>query len=444
MARWLVVTQFLDKDNQPTRIMRNTDLDYAQSRGHMQWQTRMRYGQPAAIVNLDTEGPIGITVRANVPNVGSASASTDTRTWSGPPVVAGALGPHTVQIGWFPRETQPVRIVRIDPDGARRTIAVVPAPSSTYRDRTVAAQKDYRYVVYRRQRQPFVLATVHTPPEAQRTSVLAASGKGMWLFFSPNPFDDNYFGKMNAAAIVDQAVKAGLHYVELRTAYGAFWEVTPEAKPTIDAIIDGLADHGIGVVGWTVPRETTFEDLAASVQTAYYRTARGTTFTALAVDLERGDEFMGADPHGVHALALYMRYLRDALGPNYTLVATIEDPYLEHLDNAKFPYAAIAKYSDVLQPMAYWRMMRREPTTADQVKELLRGSYDTTLREARRTLPVSIGGQTTAEGPTGNPPPDEIIASLAISKQFGAIGECFFDWDGTQPNQWDALARTPW
>ena len=153
---------------------------------------------------------------------------------------------------------------------------------------------------------------------------------------------------------------------------------------------------------------------------------------------------MGGDPQKLDALWLYMQRLREALGPKYLLVSTVEDPYLEHLDLAKYPYRQIAQYSDVLQPMAYWRMMRRTPTTAAQVKVLLRASYEKLIAMSGRHLPVSIGGQTTAEGRNGYPSADEITASLDATRAAGAIGECFFAWDGTQPYQWDALAAYRW
>jgi len=114
------------------------------------------------------------------------------------------------------------------------------------------------------------------------------------------------------------------------------------------------------------------------------------------------------------------------------------------LNNKKYPYPQIARFSDVLQPMSYWRMMRRKPTTPAQVKVLLKGSYDRVRYLSGRKLPISIGGQTDAEGRNGYPPADEIIASLEVSKSLGAIGECFFAWDGTQPYQWDALADYRW
>jgi len=443
-ARWLVVTRFLDAQGKVTRIMANSDIDYLSRDGYLQWQTRLRYGQPAAILKTHHDGPMSMTIRANTPKLGSVTVRTDTRTWRGPRVVAQALGPHLIQIGWFPQENSLARVVRIDSLGRRAILTVIAGPSSTYRDTSVVPGARYRYILYRSDRAPVKIGPVAALPAAPRTSVTAAAGKAMWLYFTANPIDPIYYKHLDPKAIVDQAVRAGLHYVELRTAYGAYWEITPEAKPTIDAIVDGLAAHGIGTIGWTVPRDTTFEDLQASVRTAYYRTAKGTPFTGLALDLERGDEFMGGDPQKLDALWRYMQYLRGAVGPKYLLVATVEDAYLEHLDNAKYPFRQIANYSDVLQPMAYWRMMRRTPTTADQVKVLLRASYEKLLRMSGRTLPVSMGGQTSAEGRNGNPPADEITASLDVSKHVGAIGECFFDWFGTQPYQWDALARYRW
>jgi hypothetical protein len=442
-ARLLLVAHFWDAQNKPTIILANSDLDWTSSRGHVQWQNRMRYGSPAAVILVDTDGPIDATVRANKPNLGSVNVHADTRTWREPRVVASALGPHMAQIGWFPRATSAVHIERIDVAGKRETLADLPVGSSTYRDTTVEPAKHYRYVVTRGTNR-VALATVTTPPALGKTDVSMASGKAMWLFWSLNPIDDDYYGKLNARAIVDQAAKAGLHYVEIRTAYGAQWQIPPAAKSTIDAIIDGLAAHHIIAMGWTVPREVTFEDLAASVRTTQYRTAAGTPLQGIALDLERGDDFLGADPNGLNALWMYEQYLRKALGPKYLIVATVEDPSFEHLDNSKYPFRKVAQYADVLQPMAYWRMLRRTPTTPDQVKSLLRASYTALLGQSGRTLPISIGGQTSSEGTNGNPPAAEVLASLQASKAAGAIGECFFDWSGTQPDQWEALASYAW
>jgi hypothetical protein len=443
-ARLLLVSHFFDAQNQPTTILANSDLEWSADRGHVQWQNRMRYGSPAAVVLVDTEGPIVATVRANKPALGTVIVRADTRNWTMPRVVASALGPHMVQIGWFPRATLPVRIVRIDGTGLRDTVATLPTGSSTFRDTTVTPGRHYRYIVTQGTRAAS-LGPIAVPSELAPTPLSLASGKGMWLYWSVNPLDDNYFGKLDPQAIVDQAVRAGLHYVELRTAYGAHWLITPSAKPTIDAIIDGLTAHGIVPMGWTVPREVTFEDLSASMRTIDYRTAKGTPLRGIALDLERGDDFLGADPNGLNALWMYEQYLRQAVGDRYLIVATVEDPSFEHLDNTKYPFAQIARYANVLQPMAYWRMMSRHVALSPQVvNEMMRNAYTTLIAQAGRTIPISLGGQTTAEGRNGYPPAGEITASLEASKAAGAIGECFFDWDGTQPYQWAAIAEYPW
>lgn len=443
-ARLLLVAHFYDAQNQPTTILANSDLDWSADHGHVQWQNRMRYGSPAAVVLVDTDGPIVATVHANKPALGTVIVHADTRTWTMPRVLASPLGPHMVQIGWFPRAAAPVHIGRIDGAGKRVALATLPVGSSTYRDVSVAPGRHYRYVMTLGS-VVTKLAPVAVPDELAPTSLALASGKGMWLYWSVNPLDDNYFGKMDPQAIVDQAVKAGLHYVELRTAYGAHWLITPSAKPTIDAIIDGLAAHGIVPMGWTVPREVTFEDLSASMHTIDYRTAKGTPLRGIALDLERGDDFLGADPNGLNALWMYEEYLREAVGPDYLIVATVEDPSLEHLDNTQYPYQQVARYASALQPMAYWRMMTRHVSLSPLVVNgMMRRAYTTLLEQAGRPIPISLGGQTTAEGRNGYPPADEITASLHASKAAGAIGECFFDWDGTQPYQWSAIGAYHW
>jgi len=444
-ARLLLVAHFLDAQNNATTILANSDLDWKADRGHVQWQNRMRYGSPAALVLVDTDGPIVATIHANKPAIGTVVVRANTRTWSQPRVVAAPLGPHLVQIGWFPRATTPVQLTRIDGRGRRVALATLPVNSSTYRDATVVPGRHYRYVVTRG-KNVATLPAVAVPPALPPSRADLASGKGMWLYWSVNPLDDNFYGKLDPQAIVAQAERAGLHYVELRTAYGAHWLIPPAAKPTIDAIIDGLAAHGIVPMGWTVPREVTFEDLATSMRTIDYRTTSGTALRGIAIDLERGDDFMGADPNGLSALWMYEHYLREAVGPRYLIVATVEDPFFEHLDNTKYPVREIARDADVLQPMAYWRMMQRHDATInpETVRAMMARAYTKLIEEAGRTMPVSMGGQTTAEGRNGYPPADEITASLEASKDAGAIGECFFDWDGTQPYQWSAIENFQW
>ena len=77
----------------------------------------------------------------------------------------------------------------------------------------------------------------------------------MWLFFSNNPIDNNYYGKWDPQAIVDRAVRAGLHYVELRTAYD--WDPV--------TYLNGVTEQG--VVGVEAPLWT---ETVSNITAAHY------------------------------------------------------------------------------------------------------------------------------------------------------------------------------
>jgi hypothetical protein len=332
-ARWLVRVRFVDSEGRVTGLLHGGDIEFYASQGSVQWQTRTRYDGPAAIVSTTSDGALAVRAVATDPvALGEVRAETDTRRWSMPRVVARALGPHLVQLGWFPQAKRAaVRVTRMGPGGARVVCRLAP-PSSTCRDPGVRPGATYRYAVARSGISPATL-TVNVPAEAAAQPLRAAGGKGVWLQFSPDPRDGDSYASLDAAAIAERAAKAGLRYIELRLAYGEFWEITPDARRPVDALIDAAAARGIAVIGWTIPREASFEDLASSVAAANYRTARGTRLAGVALDLERGGEFMGGGKPAYEALAEYPRLLRAALGPRYAIIATVEDPYFERLTN---------------------------------------------------------------------------------------------------------------
>jgi hypothetical protein len=47
-------------------------------------------------------------------------------------------------------------------------------------------------------------------------------------------------------------------------------------------------------------------------------------------------------------------------------------------------------------------------------------------------------------GKRGAPPGPELSAAIGASRRAGAIGVTFYDWSGTAPDQWDAIARAVW
>jgi hypothetical protein len=444
VLRFLVRARFLDARGMPTTLLGGGDVafDIVSGYASAQWQTRLRFGGPAAIVSFARAGTATLLVRAAVgARLAPVRIRFDTRDWHGPRVVAKALGPYAIQLGWFPGGSDAtVRLVRCSPRGSNVTILTT---ASSFRDTSVAPGRAYRYDVSVPGRSTVALR-VATPAEPAFAEVDRFGGKAMWRSFSPSPLDANAYGRLDANAIVARARASGIRAIELRVAYGPFSEITPEDRGAIDALLDAAAAKGIAVLAWTVPRSTAFEDLATDVRLARYRTVRGAHFAALAVDLERGDDYLGSGAAGYAALSTYLGGLRAALGPRYPLVATVEDPFLEHLNNADYPYHAIARDASVLQPMAYWRMLSKRAVTPAAVRTALRGSYATTLREADRDVPIDIGGQTAGDGPRGAPPAGEIDAAIDESRRLGAIGITFFDWNGTNEAQWRAIARRDW
>jgi len=443
-ARALVRVVLRDASGAIVRLRRGADFDFFSTPGSAQWQTRLRYGGPAAIVSVRGDGPVAVRVVANRPKeLGTQLASFDTRAWHVPRTVAAAVGPHVVRVGWFPQERGgAVRVYRVDARGARALAATLRAPSSSWDDDTVEPGRVARYAVVRPHgATAFVHANV--PPQLADSTVDAIRGKSAWLAFSADPLDDASYTKLDVDGIADTAARAGLRSIELRLAYGAFDEVTPPAKATIDRLIDGLAARHVAVIGWTVPRTIAYDDLARDVAVAAYRTPNGNRITGLAIDVERGAEFMGDGPTGYAALRDYVSAVRRAVGAHVLLIATIEDPYLEHLDQSKVPYREIARDADVLQPMTYWRMLGPWDSIP-KVQAAVAGSVALVHRLAQRDVPIDVGAQTGVLSKRGAPPGDELAAAIDASRRAGAIGITFYDWTGTGPEQWDAIAKASW
>ncbi len=327
-------------------------------------------------------------------------------------------------------------------DGRRRLVATAARGASSWDDATVQPGTTVDYVVARPGARPAAVRVV-VPPALPVSGIDAVRGKGAWLAFSGDPLDEDSYAKLDVEGIVATAKAAGLRYVELRLAYGAFDEVTPAAKPTVDRLIDGLDGAGIAVVAWTVPRALAFEDLAQNVAAAGYRTPAGHRVAGLAVDVERGEEFLGAGPAGYAALRDYLRVLRAAVGPRVLLAANVEDPFLERLDGTKYPYAEIAAAADVLQPMTYWRMLGPWEGI-EKTRQAVSGSFERLRALAGPRVPIALGAQTAPLSKRGAPPADEIRASIETSRRLGAIGVLFYDWSGTAPDQWEAIAGAPW
>jgi len=413
------------------------------------------YQSPAVLLTTSTGSSITITATAVSPAVGSA-----TLTVPAPPSdvasfasVARAVGPHLIAIGWTPLASsvgaRQYKIYRSAGGGAQELAAVVSPAGHSWRDPHVTPGASYQYEVVAQLPDSEASAqtqTVEAPGDMNVSSIDAISGKGMFLFFSPDTSDTNSYEQFDPDSVVAQAQRAGVSEIELRMSRGTFFEAaSPQSHVWLDALIDAAAGSGIKLVAWTVPRRNTAEDVAQSIAMANYRTAAGNGFYGLALDLEPGDNYMGLRDAARERMADYMEMTRQAVGKDYLLVAIVISPRMTHFTNDDYPYSRIARYASAMQPMEYWHHYRdgHEYARTDVTGQCA-DAVALTRSLAGRALPINVAGQSADLGRTGAPSPDELHWCLGAARSAGAIGEMFFNWRATTPDQWAAIEAYRW
>lgn len=371
-------------------------------------------------------------------------------------VSAQPRGPHVVSIGWtaLPAASQVsgFKIYRSTGEGeSNQLIASVPASERSFKDVSVEAGGRYRYVVAADGLDANVHAStdiVETPADLPSVDTSALAGKGMFLYFSALLGDPHSYTKYEPDAVIAEAQKAGIRVIELRMARGtSFMAETSASRAWLDSLIDAAHAADIKLVAWTVPRRVSADDIGQAVASAAYTTPAGNGFIGLALDLEKGPRYMGDGPGAKERMVSYIRAVRSAVGSRYLLIATVASPMMGHLTNADYPYAGIAQYADVMQPMEYWHYFYEGSHHEYAHGEVADAAAATVLRTrelAGRDIPVNIAGQSVDLEGTGVPSAREITWSLGAAKSVGALGETFFDWAGTRPEGWAAIQAFDW
>jgi|GEM_PF-754462 len=371
-------------------------------------------------------------------------------------VTAQPIGPHLVNVGWLPLPASSnitsYKVYRSNGEGdANELVAEVPPQQNSLRDTAVEPGSRYRYLVEAESGDTSIHAnaeTITTPPALPEGTVSSLAGKGMFLYFSSFSGDPHSYRKYDPDTVIAAAQKAGIRVIELRMARGtSFMAETPLARAWLNHIIDAASAAGIKLVAWTVPRRVTTEDLQQAVAAAAYTTPAGNGFIGLALDLETGPRYMGDGVAAKNNMVSYIDAVRSAVGPHYLLIATVASPMMGHLTNADYPYARIAAYADIMQPMEYWHYFDESAHHEYAHREVAGAASATVLRTralAGRDIPVNIAGQSVDLQGTGAPSGREIRWSLDAAKSVGAIGETFFDWAGTRPDGWAAIQAFEW
>ena len=274
---------------------------------------------------------------------------------------------------------------------------------------------------------PEQAAALPTAPAAAVTPLVAGlppppapalpRGKGMWL---------HYF-RLSAggdpAAMVARAQETGLSHVYLRvgSSKDGFY-----GQADLDRLLPVAHAAGLAVVGWDFPYLFDAEaDAQRGAAAIAYTTPTGHRMDAFSADIETRHEGVNIS---VPVADTYSRRLRELVGPDYPLVATVPRPRY----NKGFPFAEIARQFDALAPMVYW--LARDPVAeVEQAITDLAGL-------GKPIMPVGQAYDARSEGGSPGPPPKEhLVRFIQAAQTRGVTGFSFWVWHHATPDHWAAI-----
>lgn len=203
----------------------------------------------------------------------------------------------------------------------------------------------------------------------------------------------------------------------------------------LGTLVDALHAHGVRVVAWYLPGFVRPAlDERRSLAAVRFRTPAGGSFDGFALDIESTDVRQPA-LRSERAVAL-SRQIRAAVGAGYPLGAIIPSPRGMEIKPAywpAFPYAQLAQVYDAFLPMVYWTYSVRGP---DAAYGYLARALAILRRAAGPDEPIHLVGGTSY---TATPADQRAFAEL-VADDGRLIGWSLYDWFGTKPPVWRALA----
>jgi hypothetical protein len=268
------------------------------------------------------------------------------------------------------------------------------------------------------------------PARAADTSVY--SGLGTWIsIFGTRAYSSP---TTVAATIASRGVKT----VYLETSnYSQPFDIVRPAQ--LGALLDALHAAGLRVVAWYLPGFVKpAVDLRRALAAVQFATPSGGRFDGFALDIE-SSAVKRSTVRSVRVVEL-SRQLRAAVGADYPLGAIIPSPRGMQIKPAywpSFPYEQLAATYDVFLPMVYWTYSVKGPD----------GAYGY-LAWALALLRAGVGNQDVAIHLVGG---TSYRATLAEQQAFAQLvaddgrltGWSLYDWFGTKPAVWKALAAIP-
>ncbi len=265
----------------------------------------------------------------------------------------------------------------------------------------------------------------------RRPSIRVFRGLGAWV--------DLWDGVLDPAVAAADMAERGVDTLYLQTARynsdGRFGD-----KAEMDEWLREAHAVGIKVVGWYLPAydEHLRKDVRRTAAIASYTSPDGERFDALAVDIEyKGEtESLAEFNRGIRK---HLRRVRARVGNRYPIGGITPAPVGMALSPSSwegFPWKAVGRYADVVQPMAYWSYRTDEQCAASDL--YCASGYTTeNIRRARAKTGLRvhiIGG--VGDSVSRAEVADFVEAALDTS----AIGGSLYDYRTTRARFWDSLA----
>jgi hypothetical protein len=234
----------------------------------------------------------------------------------------------------------------------------------------------------------------------------------------------------NAAAIVAQAVRSGLHQLWIRVgdSLNGFY-----GSSELTALVPPAHAAGLAVIAWGFPYlYDPLGDARWTAQILAWHGPGGMAVDGYSADIERSSE--GVDLSAKRA-AVYLQQVRRVAGSRL-IIATVYPPIDAYWTGGEYPFTAMAPYVDAFAPMIYWACTDPAGDAAVDIARL------STLR------PVHIIGQAYSMASVGGrpnaPSGAEITEFLEAGKLDRAVGASFWVWQSATEQEWSALAAYRW
>lgn len=169
-----------------------------------------------------------------------------------------------------------------------------------------------------------------------------ADGPGLWVNMWNYPLVEN------ADSYCQKLHSHGIRNVFIQTSRSTTAALCEPAR--LSALIDAAHKYKIRVIAWGYHELATptsaVTDADKMIAAAKFTSEKGEHVDAIAPNLEKNLDAKVLEP--------YLKRIRDQVGPNMPIMAVVYSPLNRAPQVAKTPWPLLAKYTDIIAPMAYW------------------------------------------------------------------------------------------